>query len=224
MGFGYTENGAKKTLLAQYFLFFISSIVFIFIIDEMIFYGPHTLIDGIRLVILLSLLTFSLVYFSLNREFLTNRITAKIVLQLHKNKFSKAEKIIEKKLKSNFMGYRPNWMNLKAMILIKKGELQNAVNLLNRLERKHPNFPQMLYFKACLKSLTGDTKNSLNYLIKFFKILSWIKKTSKNPLYRYMLNKNISRFISFAKNDEDLQRVRKVERFWKIINQFEQTR
>lgn len=220
MGFGFTKKEARKTLFAQYSLFALTMIMLLLNLEKILSASYTNLKDLFLATLLCIIFLIFLFVFLLHREFLTKRIAAKVYLLTDKNMIDKAKEKIDKKIKSNFMGYNANWLSLKSMILIKNGELRYAEDLLNKLEKMHPNFPQMLYFKACLKSKKKEYNESINYLIKFFKILRKIKKESKDLLYKYYVNKNMKRFLHYAKIDEDLEGVRKKDKFMEVISSF----
>ncbi|MFO8109276.1 MAG: hypothetical protein R6U17_01945 [Thermoplasmata archaeon] len=223
MGFGYTKDDAKTLLRAQYVM-----------ILTLIFWGSSTFCIEVTtgesthfsLAISLSLLFCTVglaTMVILNKALIISRVQCKVILLWSKGKFEKAEKLIDKKIDKDFFGLRHLWMNIKAMMMIKKKRLDEAEKMLNKLEITYPISWRVPYHKACLESVKGNSKESLRYLIKSLQKLEEFKKTKKNPIYKFWSKRWRPRLISYAIKDEDLSKLRESKEFWRFVNYFDQT-
>jgi len=220
MGFGYTKKDAKTLLISQYII--ISFFIFAILIGFKNFITSQlTLMSLIwNLFLLVGIVVISISYI-LKRDRIIPNVKCKIILLWSKGKFKQAEEMTDKKIDSNFLGFRHHWMDIKAMIMIKKRKLDEAEKILDELEKKLPNFRSMWYSKACLESIKGNSRESLRCLVKSLQILEKYKKSVKSPFSKLFAQNWVPNVISYAKKDEDLSELRKSEEFWNFVNQFE---
>lgn len=203
---GFLVKKPKKRLYAFYILIIFMSVIALSGLIGLLFVP-----DGIGLVLLeISMLIFgSLSIFLIikNRKMAVSRTASKLSIYCSKGEINRALSLIDKKIKSNYLGYRINWLNLKAMVLIKKGELRKADKILKKILEEHPNFQNANYHKACLESIRQNPEKSLKHLKKLLWIFKHTKKTSSQK------NETKEVIIDAFKNDEDLLNVRKHEGF-----------
>jgi len=154
------------------------------------------------------------------RNFATFRVGFKLCYYCSKNKYDKALKSINKKIDSNYLGYKPNWLNMKAMILIDKEELDKAQKILEDLEKEYPNFLQMLHYRACLESKKGNIEKSEEYLKKLYEVQQkWLDQI-KNPLSKWNKKRSFKNYTKRLENHECFENLRKKSDINRIILMF----
>lgn len=168
---------------------------FRFIFDEPSFFS-HLFLFMVSIIWFIGIFT--------HRDFIVFRNGFKLNYYCSKNKYDKALKLINKKIQSNYLGYKLNWKNLKALVLIEMDELDRAEKILDELEDEYPNFLPMLHYKFRLESKRENIQKSLEYLERIYKVHRKLLDLSKNPLSKWITKKRLNNYIQKIKNDEDL--------------------
>lgn len=221
IGFYIPKNG-KVGFVGQFIIMIIFSIIALTAILDLVglFKNSSQLFATIVLFSSISVVLITFFY----RDFMVFRTAYRMNKLSSRNDFDKASKLINKKIKLNFLGYKPNWLALKSMLLIKKGELKVANDILDKLKKKYPHFLSMIYYKACLESIKGNKKRSLHYLKKYNETMNEIIDQYNNPISKKIMIKRKKYFISIINLDEDLLNVRKTGEFKDFLNKIKYDR
>lgn len=216
---GFATHQPKKTLrrflfLKLFFIIILVSSLLSNLIHYSILGGKPELIDFISAFLLL--VPVALTYFIRDAE--VTRVTAKVKVLMDKNKQKEAERLIERKL-GGFLGlFRINWLALKAMFLVKKGEMEKGDKILDDILKKYPNFQTALYYKACLENKKENKQKALYNLEKSFKVLQKIYQQKKNPLSKFIIKKRAKNFLSAIRTDEDLSSLNETKEYEKLLS------
>lgn len=206
---------SKIGVFAQYFsIIFCTGLAIVSLLSLLGVFGGIPISLGILLLVSTSTVVISSLIL---RTLVVSRVSYRLHRYVSKNEFEKAERLIDKKIKSNFLGYKPNWLSLKAMVLIKKGELDSAESILDKLEKEHPNFLDMLYYRACLESIKANTERSTSYLNKIIDIQKQLIKETKSPFSKNIMKKRLKNIYWRIKNDEDLSDLHGANEFENLL-------
>lgn len=152
------------------------------------------------------------------RFFEIGYIISKANVLCSNNQFSKALELLENKMNTIPKKFFPNWLSIKAMVLIKMGELEKAEEILNQLLSKYPTFQSALYYKSCLESLKDNRKETIKHLKKLLKVYILVENQTKNPISRVILNKWRNNLIELIQSDDDFKNIRGSPEFNNFIN------
>ncbi len=219
MGF-FISKSSGKSILVQYIVI-VGALFFVLAgMLDLIGVFPRNSIILSLLLIISSIAVIGITL--LSRDFMIKRVAHKLNRFCLDEEFDKALHLIDKKIKSNVLGYEPNWLALKAMVFIKKENYDRAEELLTKLENEHPNFLHMLYYRACLESIKGHKEESISYLNKIINVQKQMIKQTSNPISDYFLKKRMEKFYSTLEKDEDLDFINKTSMFKKLLTDLEE--
>ena len=210
MGF-FIENPKRTLRLHRIILILLlSSVVILF--SVIISYSNPLLLIFLGISVSITIL-----FFTLHRDMMVTRASAKLSIYCSKGGYDKALNWMDKRINSNMMPYRVNWLALKSMVLIKKEELNKADRILKKILNRYPNFIQALYFKACLEDKKGNKKRALKYLNRTLNTQKKVLGKLKEPISKRFAKKRLEKSVQLIKKDEDLEELRKTPAFDKTL-------
>ncbi len=211
----------KRILKMRILLRLIFIIIFIVGIIDFLYYGLHETHFIIGLISLV--LSYTLIeYIPLLR---LKILTAKSSIYSEKEKYQQAIDYLDFWSKIYPKKYSYFIDNLKAMVLIKKGDYSTTSEKLDNTLNKHPDYVYALYSKACLESLLGDKTKALQIIKKILLITEKrLEGFNKNRLVnKIAINnpyKQLRNLLYFFENDDDLTNVRKTKEYKKMIERY----
>lgn len=221
MGF-FISKSSRKSILVQYIVIS-GALLFVLVgMLDLIRVFPRNSTILSLLLIISNIAVIGIIL--LSRDFMIDRIAHKLNRFCSNEEFDKALHLINKKIKSNYLGYEPNWLALKAIVLIKKENYDMADELLTKLENEHPDFLYMLYYRACLESIKGHKEESISYLNKMINVQKQMIKQTSNPISDYFLKKRMKNFYSTLGKDEDLDFINQTSMFKKLLTDLEENK
>jgi len=139
--------------------------------------------------------------------------------------YSKAESVLDKKIKSSFTKLfkrrKSKLLNMKVLLYLRSEELIKGIQISTKLLKQDPSFAKGWYLRGVLKSKLRNMDGTYHCLKKSFN-LYYEKHKIERRFFEYYSDKSVEEnFIDQIKQDEDLKDFVESEMYERLKNTLE---